>query len=62
MKQIVEVYFVDGTPPFKFETQEEASKQTASKIFREGFIANHDDGSITYHSPHNIKKVVVKPS
>lgn len=62
MKQIVEVYFVDGTPPFKFETLEVSSKQTASKIFREGFIANHDDNSTTYHSPNNIKKVVVKPA
>lgn len=61
MEEKVTVFFVDGTPPFQFKTVPEASKRTALKIFREGFVTNHEDGSTMYHSPHNIKKVETKP-
>lgn len=57
----ITVYFIDGTPTFEFGTTEEAAKKTALKIFREGFVENHKNGSTMYHSPNNIKKVEVRP-
>lgn len=57
---LITVFFVDGTPPFKFGTTEEASRRTAHKIFREGFLQTQSDHSLMYHSPHNIKKVEVR--
>lgn len=57
----VTVYFIDGTVPFKFGTTQHAAKATALKIFREGFVTHHEDGSTMYHSMHNIKKVETKP-